>query len=124
MPALAALTRWGLVVFLASFFGLIFWKLMAAGGLSGLLSGDYYDSATGSLKTQDVSAGRSQSLMFVVSIAVYYFIQILHSPSGFPPVPKAMLYVLGGSQAVFLGGKAYDLILARIVDEFKKGLSR
>ena len=124
MAALPGFTLWGMCVLLGCFAVLVVWKIFSAGSLSGLLAGDQYDSHTGSLSTTDVTAGRAQSLVFVVYFAVYYLIQILHSPSGFPPVPKSMLYALAGSQSVYLAGKTYDLILSRILDDVKKGLSR
>lgn len=124
MSALATCALWGIRLLLGGFTAVVVWKLLTSNALKGLLSGDQYQSEIGEIGLLDFSAGRAQSLVVVVYFAVYYLIQILHSPSAFPPIPKAMLYVLGGSQATYLSGKAYDLLLARVLDDFKKGLSR
>lgn len=123
MPTLARLAYWELLILLGSFFGVVFWQLLTRpNAFSGLLQGDRYDGSGRDLATVDFTAGRAQSLVFTLSFAVYYLIQILHSSSGFPPVPDAMLYVLGGSQATYLGGKSYDIVLRRMLDDSKKGL--
>jgi hypothetical protein len=124
MDALLRMARWGSCAFLAISFLAVFWSILTDRSLQGLLSGDRYDLEASSLVTDQFTAGRAQSLIFVLYFAVYYLIQIAHSSSGFPPVPKWMLYVLGGSQGIYLSGKTYDLVLTRVLDNFRKGSSR
>lgn len=123
MLTLARLANWGMLVLVASYIAVVCWLLLTRrNALSGLLEGDRYDGPGRGLATEDFTAGRAQLLAFTLYFAIYYLIQILHSSSGFPPVPNAMLYVLGGSQATYLGGKTYDIVLRRLMDEFMKGL--
>jgi hypothetical protein len=122
VPFLARLAYWELLILLGGFFGVVFWQLVSRpDALEGLLQGDRYDGADRGLATVDFTAGRAQLLVFTVYFAVYYLIQILHSSSGFPPIPNAMLDVLGGSQITYLGGKSYDIVLRRMLQDFKKG---
>jgi len=93
------------------------WKLLTGGTyLRSLFQGDRFDGGVVSF-----SAGRAQLLTVSVLFAVHYFIQILRSSSGFPPIPDALLYVLGGSQATYLAGKTYDLVLRQVWDDLQKG---
>ncbi len=124
MPSLARLAYGEIVILLGGFFGVVFWQLLTRpGALSGLLEGDRYDGPNRALATEDFTAGRAQMLVFTLYFATYYLIQILHSSSGFPPIPDAALYVLGGSQATYLGGKTYDIVLRRMFSDFKRGLT-
>jgi len=124
MSALLQIALWGNCVLLGSFFVALFWAILSDKLLRGLLSGDRYDLKKGSIVTDDFTAGRAQSLIFVLYFAVYYLIQIAHSSSGFPPIPKWMLYALGGSQGIYLSGKTCDLVVTRVLDTLRKGLLR
>ncbi len=105
MRALATLAYWGLAVLLGGFFGIVFWKLLTRGiSLGGLLEGDRPEGDT------YFSPGRVQLLMVTVLFALQYLLQILKNPAAFPPVPEALLVALGGSQAVYLGGKARAML--------------
>jgi hypothetical protein len=124
VPTLARIAYGEMLILLGGFFGVVFWQLLTRpSALSGLLQGDRYDGPNRDLASVDFTAGRAQLLIFTLYFAVYYLIQILHSSSGFPPIPDTMLYVLGGSQATYLGGKSYDIVLRRMMDNFKKGLT-
>ncbi len=59
-------------------------------------------------KTHALSPERVQLLVFTVMGAGYYLsLAIERAPSGeLPDVPGAALLLVGGSQAVYLGGKA------------------
>lgn len=124
MPSLARLAYGEIVLLLGGFFGVVFWQLLTRpGAFSGLLEGDRYDGPNRELATVNFTAGRAQMLVFTLYFATYYLIQILHSSSGFPPIPDALIYVLGGSQATYLGGKTYDIVLRRMFSDFKGGLT-
>ena len=124
MTALLAIALWGICLLLGCFFLVVVRTIITEQSLQGLLSGDRYDLGKGTLVTDEFTAGRAQSLIFFTYFAVYYLIQIVHSPSGFPPIPKWMLYGLGGSQGVYLSGKTYDLVVTRVLDTLRKGLLR
>jgi hypothetical protein len=105
MRAMATLASWEFAILLGGFFGIVFWKLLTGGiSLSGLLEGDRQDGDT------YFSPGRVQLLMVTVLFALQYLFQILKNPAAFPPVPEELLVVLGGSQAVYLGGKAKAML--------------
>jgi hypothetical protein len=124
VPSLARLAYGEIVLLLGGFFGVVFWQLLTRpGAFSGLLEGDRYDGPNRELATVNFTAGRAQMLVFTLYFATYYLIQILHSSSGFPPIPDALIYVLGGSQATYLGGKTYDIVLRRMFSDFKGGLT-
>lgn len=124
MPSLARLAFGETILLLGGFFGVVCWQLLTnPKAFSGLLQGDRYDGPNRELATEDFTAGRAQMLVFTLYFATYYLIQILHSSSGFPPIPDSMLYVLGGSQATYLGGKTYDIVLRRLFSDFKGGLT-
>jgi hypothetical protein len=121
VPTLARIAYGEMLILLGGFFGVVFWQLLTRpNALRGLLQGDRYDGPNRDLASVDFTAGRAQLLIFTVYFAVYYLIQILHSSSGFPPIPDNMLYVLGGSQATYLGSKSYDIVLRRMIDDFKR----
>lgn len=120
MTNAAQLASWGGIVLLAGFFGIIFWKLLTNRiSLSYLLYGDARvpgaSTAAPSYSTH-FSPGRAQALMFTVVISGYYLLQVIHDPTRFPQIPDALIYALGGSHAVYLGGKAQGLLLGRLRD--------
>ena len=57
--------------------------------------------------TRETSPTRVQLLLFTVAYALYYLMQILHSPTGFPRIPHEILYLLGGSHSAYLVAKGY-----------------
>jgi hypothetical protein len=110
------------VVLLGGFFAVIFWKLFTGSiSLNGLLEGDVRDqnSSDGSGVSTVPSAGRSQTLLVTLFVAVWYLLQVIHNPKEFPKVPDAMLGALAGSHALYLGGKAQATFLGRLRDLFK-----
>ena len=105
MPAFTTLAYWESVILLAGIFGIVFWKLLTGRiSLNGLLEGDRADGST------YFSPGRVQLLIATIFFGFYYLMQIVNNPSAFPPVPQELLVVLGGSQAVYLGGKARAML--------------
>jgi hypothetical protein len=113
------LAVWGGMLLLIGFFGIIFWKIFTGSiSLDYLLYGDVRERTakdSQSYSTQ-FSPGRAQALMFTVVAAGYYLLQVIQDPTKFPQIPDTLLYALGGSHAVYLGGKAQGLLLGRIRD--------
>jgi hypothetical protein len=115
MHSLSSLALWEGFILLGGFFGIVFWKLFTRQiSLAHLLEGDCRE---GSGYSSKFSPGRAQLVFFTTVFAVYYLAQVIHDPSRLPQIPDAVVAVLGGSQATYLGGKAYSLM-------FKDGQSR
>jgi len=47
-------------------------------------------------------------LMVTVLTALHYLLSTIHDPSHLPNVPLNLVAVLGGSQSLYLGAKAWD----------------
>jgi hypothetical protein len=108
MQSIAAIAYRAGTILVGGFLAIVLWKLFTRGiSLNGLLQGD---SRTASGVSTAFSPGRAQLLAFTLLFAVYYLAQFIDHPSAFPNVPDAALAVLGGSQATYLGGKAYALL--------------
>jgi len=113
MPPPVKLVYWEGLILLGGFFGLIFWKMFTGEiSLTHLLEGDRRDSSQPSGFTTAVSPGRTQLLMFTIFAAGYYLLQVIHDPTTFPQIPNSLLLALGGSHAVYLGGKAQSMLKA------------
>ncbi len=71
---------------------------------------------TGLLRTKDTKGGispaRIQLLVLTLTGAFYYLMQVIDNPSlnQLPDVPQQLLLVLGGSNLLYAGSKAYSLI--------------
>lgn len=97
-------------ILLGGFFGMLAWKLLTGGiRLNYLLYGDRRDRTNGGY-TQFFSPGRVQLLIVTILTASYYLLQVIHDPTTFPEVPAAWIAALGGSQAIYLGGKAQSML--------------
>jgi hypothetical protein len=84
---------------------MVVWKLLTGGiELGQLLEGDQADGST------YFSPGRAQLLVFTVLFAVHLWVQVMAHPGEFPVIPREYLAVLGGSQAVYLVGKARAML--------------
>src|SRR5215510_12380735 len=117
MPPPVKLAYWEGLILLGGFFGLIFWKMFTGEiSLGHLLQGDRRDANDPSGYSTFVSPGRTQLLMFTIFSAGYYLLQVIHNPTRFPELPTSLLVALGGSQAVYLAGKAQSLLLGRVQD--------
>jgi hypothetical protein len=109
MQSVASVGYWAGALVVGGFTAIVFWRLFTRKiSLTGLLEGDSR-GATG--YTTGFSPGRAQLLTFTLLFAVYYLAQLIGNPKAFPQVPDSALAVLGGSQATYLGGKAYALLL-------------
>jgi hypothetical protein len=64
--------------------------------------------------TRVYSSGRVQLLVFTLLVAIKYLYDVCRlAGSGYlPDIPNETLVVLGGSHALYLGGKAYSTFLA------------
>src|SRR5262245_55519847 len=98
------------MMLLVGFFGVIAWKLLTGGiCLDYLLYGSRRDR-TGGGYTQFFSPSRVQLLIVTILTASYYLLQVIHDPTKFPEIPGAWVAALGGSQAMYLGGKAQSML--------------
>jgi len=111
---LAAVIRWEIQIFILALAGLIALKLLTGEiNTSGLL----YGRISGRKRGQDqyFSPERVQLLVLTVGAAFYYLSLVLNNaePGAFPPIPDSWPAVMGGSNAIYLGGKAYARWIAR-----------
>lgn len=103
---------WEGVIVLGGLFGVVIWKLFTGGiSLECLLYGSRRDRRSASGYSAFFSPGRSQLLIVTILVAGYYLAQIIHDPTTFPKIPAGWLVALGGSHAVYLGGKAQAMLL-------------
>jgi len=119
MPSPFAFAKWEGVLLLAGFFGIVFWKL-ANGSivLDQLFEGDIRDRDPKNVDGYStyVSAGRVQSFLVTVFVALYYLLQVVQNPTEFPRLPAEMIAVLAGSHALYLGGKAQAMLIGPLRD--------
>ena len=81
-----------------------------------------YQLLTGRIRTKNLllgrnrhgdlhfSPGRVQLLVFTMGAALQYLSQVLYDPTKLPEIPPSWLALVGGSHAVYLGGKAYAML--------------
>jgi len=123
MPDIAAIVAWEVKGFLFTLFAMVALKLLTGEINMGYLfygrkndTGQPIVGADGKMlgrKRQDTpyfSPERVQLLVFTLAAAFSYLTQVLNNahPGTLPPVPDSWLAVLGGSNLVYLGGKAYS----------------
>lgn len=105
MPSLATLAYWEALLLIGGFYGIVFWMLLTRRiRLNGLFEGDQPDGGT------HFSPGRVQLFTATILFAVYYLLQVIQNPAGFPPVSEKWMAALGGSGGVYLLGKAQALL--------------
>jgi hypothetical protein len=123
MPGIAQLVAWEVQLFLLALFGIVAMQLLT-GQIStkNLLYGRKNDTGdlivgadgrTHGRKKEDTlyfSPERVQLLLFTLGAASYYLTLVLNNPNPgtFPPLPGSWPAALGGSNALYLGGKAYS----------------
>jgi hypothetical protein len=114
MPSPSTLGEWVGFLLLGGFFGVVFWKLANGSiALDQLLEagiGSSQEAGDNDSGSSAVSAGRAQSLLITVFVALYYLIRVIQNPKEFPELPGTLVAILAGSQAMYLGGKAADLL--------------
>jgi hypothetical protein len=102
MTFLAKLATVAGAILVCGFFGVVLLKIATGRiSLASLLS-----TADGK---RSYSPARLQLLIFTVAVAASYLYSALVDPSrdSLPDLPASVLVALGGSQAVYLGGKAF-----------------
>jgi hypothetical protein len=106
MTFLLSLIYWEGLLFLFSAFGMI-GMLMLEGSirLDGLLYGTKGDGS------KYFSPERVQLLLITLAVAFQLLSAVLRNPTNFPDVPASSIAMLGGSHAVYLGGKALAVFL-------------
>ena len=125
MPDINQIIIWEVQLFLLALFGIVVMQILT-GQIStkNLLYGrknDTGDPIVGAdglthgmkKKKEDTlyfSPERVQLLLFTLGAAFYYLTQVLNNPNPgtFPPLPQSWPAVIGGSNAIYLGGKAYS----------------
>jgi hypothetical protein len=128
MPGICRIVSLEVQLFLLGLFGIVAMQLLT-GQIStkNLLfgrkndTGDPIVGADGQIKgrkkddTLYFSPDRVQLLLSTVGAAFYYLTQVLNNPhpGTFPPLPDSWPAVVGGSNAIYLGGKAYSRLWDR-----------
>ena len=114
MELLAEVLRWEIQIFILGLAGLIALKLLT-GEINTL--GLLYGRISGRKRGQDqyFSPGRVQLLVFTIGAGFYYLTLVLSNPDPgtFPPIPESWSTAIGGSNAIYLGGKAYARWIAQ-----------
>src|SRR5262245_6782415 len=100
----------GLTILLG-FFAIVLWKM-----LSGTIPLDGLLETVDERGQRSFSPGRAQLLIFTLLVAGRYLLAVIQNPNSnsLPALPPEMLVVLGGSQAVYLGGKAWSAFVPLI----------
>jgi hypothetical protein len=109
MTLLVQLIRWEIVIFLAALAGTVVIQLLTGqinttGLLQGTISGRPRDN------NQYFSPERVQLLILTLGAGFHYLSLVLTNPNPgtFPPVPQNWPAVVGGSNVIYLAGKAYS----------------
>lgn len=105
MDELVTFLKWDIFLLLGGFALIVFYRMLTGSiNLQGLLWEKNGESA--------YSSGRIQSLVVTLAFAVIYLGLVAKNPdpTKLPEVPQEMLLVLGGSNLVYLGQKAYNLL--------------
>jgi len=111
MDLLLELVRWEVLIFLVALAGLIVYQL-----LNGQINTQYLLYGRTSAATSDdknsnlyFSPERVQLLVATIGAALYYVMQTLTTAKSghLPDIPDGWPALMGGSNAIYLGGKAY-----------------
>jgi hypothetical protein len=102
----------GFVLFLA-FFAVVVWKM-----ITGEISLDGLLESKDDQGTRSFSPERAQLLIFTLLVAGKYVLAVIQNPhrDSLPDLSAELVAVLGGSQAIYIGGKAWS----RFAPSFKK----
>jgi hypothetical protein len=127
MPDFTNLISWEIQIFLLALFGIVVMQLLT-GQIStkNLLYGRKNDTGEPIVGSDGLIKGRKkddslyfspervQLLLFTLGAAFYYLTQVLNNPNPgtFPPLPESWPAVVGGSNAIYLAGKAYSRLWA------------
>jgi hypothetical protein len=100
MELLALTARWELIILISSFAVVTLWKLFQSASFTGLLRAN----------DNTLSPGRIQLLVLTLLTAVQYLLATIQDPSRMPSLPAGLVAALGGSQAIYLGAKAWNML--------------
>ena len=109
MSGLALLIRWEIEIFVLVLAAIVAVRLLTGDiNTHNLLCG----RITGSRRSEDrsyFSPERVQLLIFTLAAALHYLSLVFNNtqPGRFPEVPETWPAVVGGSNLIYLGGKAY-----------------
>jgi hypothetical protein len=106
MPGLVTAVRWEIIILLGGLMVVVVCKLFTGSvTLSGLLT------VKGGDDDNTFSPARLQMLMSTMLAGMYYLLQVINSPpsNSLPDVPTPLVGILGGSHAIYLGGKVQSL---------------
>jgi len=101
---LVKLTTFATAILVGGFFGVVLWKLA-----TGEISLAYLLYVRGKSGRWSYSPGRLQLLIFTLGVAAHYLHGVMVNPrvDTLPEIPPSVLAALGGSHAVYIGGKAF-----------------
>lgn len=109
METLGIILRYELLILLLVLIAIIAYKLLVQQiNTNGLM----LDKTSG----RAFSPGRLQMLVITLMIAVYYIFLVMDTEDTgrLPDLPNEFLIALGGSHAVYLSGKLYGMLAARL----------
>jgi energy-coupling factor transporter transmembrane protein EcfT len=109
MPVLTRAATYVALIFVAALAASVFTRLVAGGiNTRGLL---YGRKADGSMY---LSPERAQLLLFTIWTALSYLLSVMESRGDgkLPDIGPTTLAMLGGSQGIYLVGKAYSMLFA------------
>ena len=113
MTLLATLVKLEIELFLVAIGGTVAVKLLT-GEIN--MRGLFYGRITGKTGPEAYyfSPERVQLLVLTIGAAFYYLTLVLSNPNPetFPPIPQSWPGIIGGSNLLYLGGKAYARWLA------------
>lgn len=108
MPPLVQLVKWEVEIFLALLAAILAIQLLTGRiNTAGLFRGRISGRPVG--QNEYFSPERVQLLIFTLGAAASYLSQVLANaqPGSFPDVPANWPVLIGGSNAIYLGGKIY-----------------
>jgi hypothetical protein len=97
-------------------FGVVVWKIT-----TGEISLAYLLSVKNAAGRWEYSPARLQLLLFTLAVAASYLQGVIANPKGasLPDMPPSVLAVLAGSQAVYLGGKAFSTFVQPLLKKLE-----
>jgi hypothetical protein len=105
MDTLVVLIRWEVWLFLFGLVGIVAMQLLTGRiNTKGLFYGMRGDGS------RYFSPERVQLLAFTLAGAGYYLLRVLENPTDLPKLSEAWLGLLGASNVLYLGGKAYSFL--------------
>ena len=110
MPLLAQIIKWEIQAFIFALIALIAIKLLTGEiNTNGLLHGRITGRPQEDNQDQYFSPERVQLLFFTIGAGFYYLQLVLNNPNPgtLPDVPQTWPAAIGGSNAIYLAGKAY-----------------